>query len=115
MAEKVASKRYEHNSKDPDDYYLTLQPIMGASHEVTVLGYGLWEKAVAGSTVITKNWHGEVVSVKAFGYDTMTPANPYYRSRGDSSDVPILSLYTVFFGVVFVVGWKFSSPKKSDK
>jgi len=115
VTEKVAGKRYQHNSKDPDDHYLTLQPITGASHEVTVLGNRLWEKAVVGSTVITKNWHGEVVTVKAFGYETMTPANPYYGSRGDSSDIPLMSLFTAFFGLIFVVGWKSSSPKKSDE
>lgn len=115
MTEKVVGKRYQHNSKDPDDYYLTLQPIAGDSHEVAVLGYRLWKKAVVGSKVATKKWRGEVVTVSAFGYDTMTPANPYYGIRDDSSDIPLLSLYTVFFGVVFVVGWKLSSPKKSDK
>ena len=112
--EIVLSKRLEQNSKDPDAYYLTLEPLRGASHEVKVLGYGLWNNAVVGSKVITKNWHGEIVTVNAFSYSAMTPANPYYGSRGDNSDIPAFSVYTLFFAVVFVGGWRLSSPKKSD-
>ena len=114
-SEQVVSKRCEYYSKDPDEYYLTLQKTASTPHEVRLLGYDLWKQAAVGNSVKTKYWRGHVVTVDAFGDNTMTSANPLYEGHHNPADVPEFAAFSGGFALLFCWEWWGTRAKPEAK
>ena len=103
---QITEKRYNHNSKSRDDYYLTLRPPIGGTKEVSLLGHNLWDRAKIGDTVTAKSWRGKIVLVSGYGYSPVTEDYPEADSFRNNYCLAIFIIGLLLMPFVIAKGWR---------
>ncbi len=103
---QITDKRYEHNSKGPDSYFLTLRTPSGGTKEVSLLGHNLWDRALIGGTVTVKSWRGKIVTVTGYGYSPTTWAYPRADDFGSGYCVTMCTIALILMPFVILKGWR---------
>ncbi len=103
---QVTNKRYNHNSKSRDDYYLTLRTASGETKEASLLGHNLWDRAKTGDTVTAKSWRGKIVLVSGYGYSPATDNYPEANSFENGYELIVFIIALLLMPFVIIKGWR---------
>lgn len=103
---QITDKRYEHNSKGPDGYYLTLRLPGGRTKEIALLGHNLWDRAKIGDTVTAKSWRGKIITVTGYGYSPTTYAYPRPGDFSSGYCITMCTIALLLMPFVILKGWR---------